>query len=356
MSTSQLLKDFQIKKTLFEAYRDKINSLLKDLLYVSSVTPHQITCRVKDERSLSDKIERKKDKYNNLIEITDLIGIRIITYFEDDVDKIASIIEKEFEIDELNSIDKRILDADKFGYRSLHYVISLSKARLGLTENKIYAGLKAEIQIRSILQHAWAEIEHDIGYKGETQIPDFARRGFYRVAALLETADIEFVKLKDSLNKYEIEVTEKIKTKPENVRLDKASLTKYALSSSIVKEIEKDIQSLTKAKEVKEMPDFINMYLDRLSYFKIGTIKDLNNLLEIYRTQIPKFAYAILGTDKEAIPVGLSIFYLAYILACKDEDFEKTLTFCKNIFTDHEQPEIFTKKLIQAYETTKISS
>jgi len=77
----------------------------------------------------------------------------------------------------------------------LHYVASLISEREKLTEYKRFAGIKVEIQIRSTLQHAWAEIEHDIGYKGENSVPDSLKRNFSRVAALLEVADIELMQL-----------------------------------------------------------------------------------------------------------------------------------------------------------------
>lgn len=83
--------------------------------------------------------------------------MRIITYFSEDVDKIASIIQSEFEVDEHNSVDKRIkLDPVRFGYLSLHYVVKLNSTRVRLSEYIIFKDLKVEIQIRSILQHAWA--------------------------------------------------------------------------------------------------------------------------------------------------------------------------------------------------------
>ena len=64
--------------------------------------------------------------------------------------------------------------------------------RMVLRENKAFEGLKCEIQIRSVLQHAWAEIEHDLGYKSELTIPKEVRRSFSRLAGLLELGDKEF--------------------------------------------------------------------------------------------------------------------------------------------------------------------
>lgn len=217
-----LIKQFEDKLSVFESFRIKTELLIRDILSANSVNFHQITSRLKSRESLEKKI-MKKEGYKNLNEITDIVGSRIILYFEDEVDKVAEIIEKEFQIDPDNSIDKRKIEFDRFGYLSLHYVVSLKRDRLKLIEYKEYKGLKLEIQIRSILQHSWAEIEHDIGYKGKHSIPDRAKRRFSRIAALLETADLEFVQLRNELTEYEFSVYNEIKSNPSNVNLNQAS-------------------------------------------------------------------------------------------------------------------------------------
>jgi putative GTP pyrophosphokinase len=102
------------------------------------------------------------------------------------------MVECEFVIDWENSVDKgELLSPDRFGYLSVHYVASLSPSRLALPEYKQYGSIKAEIQVRSILQHAWAEIERGLGYRNQT-MPGRVRRRFSMVAGLLEMADKEF--------------------------------------------------------------------------------------------------------------------------------------------------------------------
>lgn len=72
----------------------------------------------------------------------------------------------EFSIDEGNSGNKAdMLETDKVGYLSVHYFLKLNNKRLALSEYKGYKGLKCEVQVRTLLQHAWAEIEHDRNYK-----------------------------------------------------------------------------------------------------------------------------------------------------------------------------------------------
>jgi len=190
--------------------------LVRDLLRAENISYHQIDSLVKAVSSLSKKIDSKNNKYTDLSQITDLVGIRIITYLGSEVDLVNDVLTKEFTIDTKNSIDKRELETNVFGYRSLHLIVSLDDGRCKLAEYKQYVDLKCEIQIRSILQHAWAEIEHDLGYKSALSVPQNYTRSFNRLAALLESADIEFVRLKKELMEYECSVGELIQDTPED--------------------------------------------------------------------------------------------------------------------------------------------
>ncbi|MCY1691163.1 hypothetical protein OVA29_11120 [Exiguobacterium sp. SL14] len=92
-------------------------------------------------------------------------------------EKRRRIIENEFAIDRDQSVDKStLLDTTEFGYLSVHFVASLSEQRLALSEYGRFKDYTAEIQIRSILQHAWAEIEHDLGYKNPNSVPAEVKR------------------------------------------------------------------------------------------------------------------------------------------------------------------------------------
>ena len=340
-----LVAEYFSKKELYNIFCSKLFSLVKEILSASEIKSHQITYRVKNGESVSEKVDRKNEKYLCIDDMTDVVGIRIITYYEDDVDKIANIIEEEFEIDRENSVDKRELEADRFGYRSMHYVISLNQSRLSLKENKMYKSLKAEIQIRSILQHAWAEIEHDIGYKGEIEIPRFAKRSFYRIAALLETADLEFLQRKESLKKYEAEVSKTIQKNPEEVLLDKASLQNYISESPLVRDIDKEILRIGKSalREYNVHPD----YLKRLKYLNINSIKELETNLQKYKNVIPKFFKEFAANKKLVdLPSGISIFYLTYVLAIENKNIDLN-DFCSYVIRNSNDE--IPKRLIEAY-------
>jgi putative GTP pyrophosphokinase len=277
--STSILAEFDSSKFLLQEFGEVVYTLTKSLVK-ESINPHQINFRIKDRDSLANKLLKKNNKYTELKEITDLVGLRIITYFEDDIDNIAEIFKKEFEIDFPNSADKRQVDSDKFGYRSLHYVASLNKERAKLTEYKKYKGIKFEVQIRSILQHSWAEIEHDLGYKGESEIPKTAKRTFYRVAALLEQADIEFVKLRQLIQEHETTIKgEILESKPET-KIDLASIIAFIKESTTLKEIEKEIELKTCERgSYSDATSIANTILERLKNHKIHTLFDLEKLL-----------------------------------------------------------------------------
>jgi ppGpp synthetase/RelA/SpoT-type nucleotidyltranferase len=191
-----LLEQYRLALPHYEAFADRVEHLIRTLLDFYGVRFHTLTTRVKDVKSLQGKLLRPGKRYENLRQVTDLVGVRIITHYVHEVDVIGSVIEREFSIDPANSVDKRQLEEhDRFGYASLHKVCGLSDSRLALPEYMHFRGLVCEIQIRTILQHAWAEIEHDLGYKSTIAIPRYYRRGFARLSALLEMADIEFYRL-----------------------------------------------------------------------------------------------------------------------------------------------------------------
>lgn len=132
-----------------------------------------------------------------LTQITDLAGVRIISYLLATRDEIDKLLCEEFEIVEKVDKGKELLEDEKFGYHSVHYVIRVKKDRAQLAEYERFATATTEVQVRTILQDAWAEIEHDIQYKSTTSIPREIRRRIMALAGLLELADREFQEIQE---------------------------------------------------------------------------------------------------------------------------------------------------------------
>jgi putative GTP pyrophosphokinase len=194
-------RDYEARRREFDALAEAIRLICESILRKNGVPFHSVKARVKSVPSVLGKIIRKKYE-PALRQLTDLVGIRIICLYPLHVDKVVELLKKEFNVCE--SVDKRpAQDELEFGYNSVHLVCNLSKtARASLPE---YSHLEAkgfEIQVRTILQEAWSEIEHELVYKSEAAAPKDIKRKIVRLSGSLEIADEQFQQIYDSREKY----------------------------------------------------------------------------------------------------------------------------------------------------------
>ncbi|MGB7963934.1 MAG: DUF429 domain-containing protein [Propionicimonas sp.] len=136
-----------------------------------------------------------------LRDITDQIGTRIITYVTSDVAAVADLVKDQLRVVDDKDLGRATASYGGFGYVSRHLQVAVDPVWLGDTPVAAVRASSAQIQIRTVLQHAWAEFEHDIRYKGtipEELAPDLNRR-FTLAAGLLELADREFEVIRDRL-------------------------------------------------------------------------------------------------------------------------------------------------------------
>lgn len=175
-----------------------------------------VTGRAKSVASFADKVARTTDGVpvfaDPLRDIADVIGLRVITYVHSDVQAVADLLEDQAVVHIDRDMGLETAREGRFGYASRHLQISLDDE--GRAQHPLLAGLSAQVQIRTVLQHAWAEFEHDIRYKGtipDEHVPDLDRR-FTLAAGLLELADREFSTIRERLREaptdYEPEVGE----------------------------------------------------------------------------------------------------------------------------------------------------
>ncbi len=168
-----------------------------------------VQTRAKTVPSFAEKALRKRDKYADPVhQLTDLCGARVIVDTKADVDRVCTFIRENFEIDHANSVDTaERLGAAEFGYRSVHYIVQFKKDAFSddlVTPEIANAidGLKAEVQVRTIVQHAWASIGHDRIYKSPFAVPGKYLRDAARIAALLENADDAFQLVVERVDEY----------------------------------------------------------------------------------------------------------------------------------------------------------
>lgn len=196
MLDEAIVSDYRRHREDLAAQCEALRLRLAEVLARRGVLVHLVSGRLKAEASLRRKLSRPDRTYARLWDVTDLVGLRVTTYFEDAIATAAKEIEAAFEVDFGHSTDRRVRDGFRFGYRSVHYVCAAP------APGPLPAAFRFEIQVRTVLQHAWAEVEHDLGYKAQDALPDGLRRRFSRVASLLEIADEEFVSIRRDLEGY----------------------------------------------------------------------------------------------------------------------------------------------------------
>ncbi len=352
---AKIMQEYEQQCGLYSDFTEKIEKLIRDLIKEKGIKIHSIPSRLKKSESLKKKLDRADGNYSKLSDVTDISGIRVITYFADDVDAVAEVIEEEFVIDRENSVDKRaLLDPDRFGYISLHYVAKLSNSRLQLTEYRRFSQCKVEIQVRSILQHTWAEIEHDLGYKNKESVPKDIRRRFSRLAGLLEIADSEFIEIRDNLQEYEKAVPDSIIENPASVLIDQASLQAFINNSTLVRELDQRIATSAKANIVQNKKSDI---ISNLKYFGLETIADIECALRDFGDIAVGLADKWLE-DEGILSAGISLFYLCYILAASRGSTKQVLDYLEafNIEDPEGEPQEFTANDIISFYEQAISN
>jgi ppGpp synthetase/RelA/SpoT-type nucleotidyltranferase len=194
--TAHFLKKYELELPKYKEAARLAEKLVGEILAAAPVHIHAITSRYKRLPSLRLKLRNKKYRVPGR-QLTDKVGVRVITYFESDLAPIVELLERELEIDEHKSEDKRTkLSLREFGYLSVHLVVR-SKGRWSrLQEFEPIRGMWFEIQVRSILEHAWAEIEHEVIYKSGIVFENETKRRFARLAGALEILESEFLALR----------------------------------------------------------------------------------------------------------------------------------------------------------------
>ncbi|KYH46017.1 DUF429 domain-containing protein [Branchiibius sp. NY16-3462-2] len=162
-----------------------------------------VTGRAKSVTSFAEKAARTADGvalYDDpLHQIHDTIGLRVITYVPSDVAAVAELLADDAVILDDRDMGRETASEGRFGYASRHLSIQLTPE--DQREHPAIGQRAIQVQIRTVLQHAWAEFEHDIRYKGtvpEEFRADFDRR-FTLAAGLIELADQEFATIRERL-------------------------------------------------------------------------------------------------------------------------------------------------------------
>ncbi|MFB5084625.1 GTP pyrophosphokinase [Symbiobacterium thermophilum] len=320
------VETFRSQQALYQAFGQCVQQLLSHLLDEANIPINGITYRVKSVDALAEKLTRPGKDYESLIEVTDLVGVRVVTNFADDVDRVVRVIDRHFEVDLDHSEDKRPHDPHWFGYSSVHRVCLLPPAVLARPEYARFAGLRCEIQVRSILQHAWAEIEHDLGYKVAGGIPSSLRRRFSMLAGLLELADDQFMRLRDELSLYSTRVVAQMHDHPESVALDPISLETFIRRSDLVQALDEEISEMRGRPLMGPTKAVLEARVEELEHLGITNLKDLADALEQSQERVRSLARQIYRDDRRrGLPMsrGSCLSLLVQVLIGRRESLDE---------------------------------
>jgi ppGpp synthetase/RelA/SpoT-type nucleotidyltranferase len=191
--------------------------LIDILLRKEKIEFYKVQSRVKDFDSFDVKFRSKI--YRDPEDMTDFAGLRIVCYLLSDTELISGVIQDNFEI--LKREDKTN------SYKAIHLDTTLNQERILLPEYEQFARLKFEIQVATILQHAYAEIEHDRKYKRDDVLPERLHNEFNSISETLVKCDEDLEKLTREIENYDNEQTIKVDSNKLDIPIDSPSLRRY---------------------------------------------------------------------------------------------------------------------------------
>ena len=312
-----ILDEYREARESFNKMKDIVRQQLEKCVQDMGLYVTAIEARVKEEKSLMGKLELKGHKYKTLYDITDILGTRVITFYTDEVDKIAAMVDKVFDVDWNESVDKRkAFELDQFGYMSLHYICRIPKTLYFDEAHPEINEFRFEIQMRTALQHVWATMYHDTGYKSGIEIPKEHLRNMNRIAGMLELADEQFSRIRMEITDYRRNVQSLVADgKFGEVPLDGDTFRSYIGLHPFKKLIDK-IATINQA-EVYE--DNLLRYLDILLKMNMKTLGDVERLIKECSDGAYQLAlHQITGTDLDIVALSVALQNLCLVYLFKN--------------------------------------
>lgn len=313
---TMILEEYQEHLPVFEKMRQIVCSKLTESVAANGIYLNAIESRVKTEQSLAGKLELKGAKYTSLSDLTDIVGARVITFYSDEVDKISALVDRLFTIDWANSVDKRRMhELDSFGYNSLHYICRIPKSLYYDPEHPEINEYRLEIQMRTALQHVWATMYHDTGYKSGVEVPREYLRNLNRLAGMLELADEQFSLIRTNINDYRRQVQHLVA----NGRFDDVPLNGDSFKSYLnLRPFDKLVKRIAAINQAEIHESSMLPYLQVFKSFNFETLGDVDRLIKQNSEDAYRLAvYQIGNTDIDIISSTVAIQDLCVVFLLK---------------------------------------
>ncbi|MEZ5077711.1 MAG: hypothetical protein R2725_09730 [Solirubrobacterales bacterium] len=174
---------------MFERLAMEVEFGLESAVDRGPIKIHSITSRIKSRESVADKA-RRREINDPLAELDDLVGVRIVVLFLSDLPRLDALIRETFSIE---TSEDKIAGGDPatFGYMSKHYIATLGDAHSGPRYDEVKQ-MAFEIQTRTVVMDAWANVSHHLDYKGASSIPEDLKKDFFALSGLFYVADQHF--------------------------------------------------------------------------------------------------------------------------------------------------------------------
>lgn len=299
MNEQEFKELYKKEKKIYEAWgnivkEDIIKKIIQKNINIDTFFKISPKCRIKEVESLISKaFYRNKNYENPYLDIQDKVGIRFVVLYTDEIEVINEIIENNTtwiyskDRDFLSEIEE---EPEKFGYESVHYVVK-NKDDIIFEDILIPKNTPCEIQIRTLLQHAYCEMSHSTMYK--RNVRNNLKRYTSRSMALIESADYFFKEVKDMVCKEEENYSDLLE-----------KLTKYYKSFASVDTPDENINNL--------IIDSYRELLDKDIYEKIETFIESkksikSKILEnqeiklIYKQPVILLVYYLIKYNKKAV-------------------------------------------------------
>ncbi|NVM97057.1 GTP pyrophosphokinase family protein [Arthrobacter sp. SDTb3-6] len=217
--------DFAGRISNYEAAAEAIRQCIVARLRDDGLNHHDVRCRVKTPTSVQEKLDRRDDLGNPRYpggpeNLDDLVGVRVILFVETDIKAVAIALTNQFICHDDEDKTAVIRKNGGIGYAGRHLTLEVpvDNPPVGC---EAYRGQRFEVQLRTVLQHAWAEFEHDIRFKGTHVDNAEISRAFTMASTLIELADQQFVNIADILKRMQSEsaATESQELDANNVQL-----------------------------------------------------------------------------------------------------------------------------------------
>ncbi len=312
---SMILDDYRSNLAVFELMKGIVMETISSSLDENNLIVTALESRVKTEPSLAGKLALKGHKYRELSDLTDILGVRVITFYSDEVDKIAALIQEKFEIDWDNSVDKRRQHAlESFGYMSLHYICRIPESVYKDPAHPEINTFRFEVQMRTALQHVWANMYHDTGYKSGVEIPHEHLRSLNRLAGVLELADDEFSRIRIQINDYRRKVQALVKDNDfDDVPLNGDTFKSY-LDLGPFTLLNKKIAAINQA-EIQELNlMFFLEPLKKLGFTTLGEIERMKAECSEYAYKLAVHQIGKTDLDIVSSSIGLQNLCITYII------------------------------------------